>query len=165
MNDKLYEISDRYQAVLQLVEDGEMTPEQVADTLESIDGEFDDKAKACAAQVLNWQANATIIDEQIKKLQDRKKAFENKADSLKTYTLIQMQRQNRDKIETPLYTIKLNAGKSKSVNIIDENSVDKRFCTKEVTWKIDKKAIGNLLKNGETVEGAELVVKDTLTIG
>lgn len=165
MNQKLYEISDKYQAVLQIVEDGEMTHEQVADTLESIDGEFDEKAKAVAAQVLNWQANAKSLDEAIKQLQARKKAFESKADSLKGYTLMQMQRLKRSKIETPFYTIKLNAERSKSVEITDIEALDKSLVTEVVTVKPDKKAIGLLLKDGKAVNGAELVVKDTLTIG
>lgn len=162
---KLYEISDNYHDAMKMVEDGEITAEMMADTLDAIEGERDEKLTACGAQVLNLLANANTIGNEIKRLQARKKAFENNAKWLKQYMLTHMQRMGCSRIETPLYSIKVNAGKSKSVEITDLAKLDDQFITEITTVKVDKKAIGDLLKAGETVAGAELAVKDTLTIG
>ena len=53
---KLYEISDEYNQFLQAVEDEEVPIEAVADTLEGIKGEFNEKADNIACMIKNQEA-------------------------------------------------------------------------------------------------------------
>ena len=51
---------------------------------------------------------------------------------------------------------------SKSVNIINEEEIERRYIIPK--FQIDKKKIGDELKVGLTVAGAELLEKTTLNI-
>ena len=58
---KLYEISNEYNQFLQAVEDEEIPIEAVADTLEGIKGEFNEKADNIACMIKNQEAEMLAI--------------------------------------------------------------------------------------------------------
>ena len=58
---KLYEISSQYNQFLQAVENGDIPIEAVSDTLEAIEGEFEDKADNIACLIKNKEAEMLAI--------------------------------------------------------------------------------------------------------
>ena len=80
-------LATNYEKLQQLVETGEFSPEDIADTLEGIEGELGDKLDVIMHHVRNIEGQAKTLDEESKRLSDRKKSFENQAKNLKKYAL------------------------------------------------------------------------------
>lgn len=154
---KLYEITDTYRAFMDAVDAGEIPEEAIADTLASIDGEFDDKADNVACMIKSITAEAAAIKAEADALTNRAKAKAAAADRMRDYLLANMQALDKKKIETPRNVISL-AKKPDSVVINDEAELYKLhpdlFTTPApVPSKSD---IKERLKNGEQLIGCEL---------
>lgn len=97
---KLYEYAEQYEALKQMAEDESIPPEALADTLESIDDEFETKVDSIACIIKDELATAEAIKKEIDALTVRMKRHEATADQLKSYTMQQMQAVGKSKIET-----------------------------------------------------------------
>ena len=58
---KLYELTDQYDEVINLLYDGETDEQTILDTLESIEGEIEDKADNYARIIKNLSAEAEMV--------------------------------------------------------------------------------------------------------
>ena len=103
----LYELSNEYREFLAALEAGEIPEEAVSDTLEGLDGAFEDKAEAVALIVKELEANVCAMKEEAKKLTERAKAKENKAESLRGYLTWAMKSAGKKKLETPRVALSL----------------------------------------------------------
>ena len=68
----LYELTDSYQKILQLIEDG---GEGLEDTLESITDAIEDKADGYGKVIKNIEAQIEAIKNEEKRLADRRKSL------------------------------------------------------------------------------------------
>ena len=101
----LYELV-RYQHQLEsLADSGEVPAEQIADTLEALDGEIQDKAIQVAAFTRNLEASAEAIREAGKAMLARADRIEKRAESVRAYLLFQMQAAGISKVECPWFTL------------------------------------------------------------
>ena len=122
---QLYEITGRYKALFDEFDDSDIEDEGVLqayfDTLESIEGEFEEKAENIAVFIKTLNAEAEAIKNEKQKLEARMKAKENKAKWLKNYLLNAMNAIGSKKIETAKVkiTTRLNA---ESVKCSDEQN-------------------------------------------
>jgi hypothetical protein len=149
----LYELTGEMRDLRAL---GEMEGELVVkDTLDAIAGEFKNKAEAIVHISLNLNGDVDSIKNEIERLQDRKKAIENRDKSLKEYLRENMEAAGINKISCPLFTITLAAGRS--IAII-ENEAELPDEMVEVKTEIvpDKAKILAALKSGQAVAGASL---------
>lgn len=150
----LYEISKQYQELAALADAGdEDLAVALRDTMEGIEGEFQEKGKALAMVTLNMDGDIEAIKTQIARLTERKKVMENRQASLKEYLRANMERTGINKIIHPLFTITL--GKGKPIVIIDEESkIPDEYMNTTVTTTPMKAEIARAIKEGKTVEGA-----------
>lgn len=150
----LYEISKQYQELAELAETGdEDLAVALRDTMEGIEGEFQEKGKALAMVTLNMDGDIEAIKTQIARLTERKKVMENRQTSLKEYLRTNMERTGIKKIIHPLFTITL--GKGKPIVIIDEESkIPDEYMNTTVTTTPMKAEIAKAINEGKTVEGA-----------
>jgi hypothetical protein len=155
---KLYEITEQYAEVQKLLDqdDSESMAEAVSETMGLIEADFEEKAQNIVALAFNVESDISGIDEQIKRLQDRKKAIQNKAESLREYLRYNMDRSGIDKISCPLFTITLSKA-SKQVEVTDEQALPDDFVRVKTTVSPDKVSIAKALKEGADVPGAVLV--------
>lgn len=154
---KLYEIAKEYEEFTRLVESGEIPPEAIADTLESIEGEFDSKADNTACIIKNLEAEAAAIKAEESALKERRQSKEATADRLKNYLSEQMQAMGKSKLETARNMIGFRA--STSVYIANEEEFKAKhpdLCVTETVVKIPKSEIGKALKDGAEIDGVEL---------
>lgn len=152
---RLYEIANDYQEIQRLAEDDESMIEAVADTLDGITGEFEDKAQAVVAVATNTEADIDAIDAQIKRLQDKKKTIKARADWLRDYLKHNMDATGIDKIQCPLFTITLSKPTQKA-EITDEKALPDDYVVVKTEFKPDKREILKALKEGKDVPGAAL---------
>ncbi|EAV9812281.1 siphovirus Gp157 family protein, partial [Listeria monocytogenes] len=149
---KLYELTDNYLRLQELLEENET--EAVMDTLDAITDGFHDKAENIAKIIKSLAADAEMAGTEAKRLLKRKQALENNVQKLKTYLQTEMERMEIRKINSTLFTIQIQKNPV-SVEIVDDSLLQAFFLLQEP--KIDKKRIAEILKSGEEVKGARLV--------
>lgn len=151
---KLYEISAQFKELQAIANDDEMAV-AVADTLESMEGEFNEKANAIVSMVLNMDGDVEPIDSAIERLQARKKVIQNKQASLKNYLRENMERTSIKKISCPLFTITCVEGRELAY-IDNEEALPDEYLSVKTTVSPDKTAITKALKEGKEIEGVHL---------
>ena len=103
----LYEISSAYQVLLEMAEDPETDPEAIADTLEGLDGELEEKCDGYAVVMKELDGRAEMISKEIARLEARKKACETNSKRLKQNLQEAMERAGKEKIETGRFKFKI----------------------------------------------------------
>ena len=160
MDAKLYQLTQKYRELQEIAED--LDEQTFLDTLESIEDSMENKVESIVKMLKYWESNVQAIDEEIKRLTQRKKVFSNKGEQLKTYLQIQLHHANKKKIETPMHTVSIR-NNPPSVKITDENFIPKEFLVPQPP-KINKTELGKFLKAGNQILGAELEYKKSLQI-
>lgn len=79
----LYQLTNNYEAVLNMLYDEEVDEQMILDTLEAIDGEIEDKADNYAVIIKELLGDAEICKQEKLRLEARQKSFENRAKLLK----------------------------------------------------------------------------------
>jgi len=152
----LYEITEDHKELLKLADENEDIEKAVADTMELIEGDFNDKAISLVHVVNSMSDDAVILDNEIKRLTQRKKSIESKQDSMKDYLRVNMESTGINKIQCPLFTITLRKGRD-IVNIIDESAIPADFLDIKTTMTPIKKEILAALKEGDDVSGTNII--------
>jgi hypothetical protein len=158
MMTSLRDITADHKELISLVEREEFSLDDVKDTLEAMEGEFNAKAQSLVAVINNFKVDMSIIDTEIKRLTDRKKVMVNKQDSLKEYLKTNMQASGITNIKCPLFSITLAKGRDVAV-IDDEALIPEGYKEYVEVLKIDKAGILKALKEGP-VDGARLDKSD-----
>ena len=130
------------------------TAENPAELMESLDKAVQVKAAGIAIYLERLDSMTAALEETIKKLQARKKAFQNRKERLKEYTLVAMKQHDIQKIECPECTISIQEN-NPSVDDYEPKLIPAEY------WKqpepvLDKKALLDDLKAGVIVQGARL---------
>lgn len=155
---KLYEIAEKHNNALLAMADIEGLDESVInDTMEALEGEFNDKALSVAGFFQNIEAEIKAMRDAEKRIAERRKAKEASVNRLKDYLQREMIRTGITKIECPQFVISLR-NNPESVQIVDETLIPDEF--KRISYEIDKVAI----KKAGYCPGAEIVKKQTLVI-
>ena len=130
------------------------TAENPAEMIESLDKAIQVKAAGIGIYCEKLDGMVAALDDTIKKLQARKKAFQNRKERLKEYTLVAMKQHDIQKIECPECTISIQEN-NPSVDDYEPKLIPAEY------WKqpepvLDKKALLDDLKAGVIVQGARL---------
>jgi len=151
----LYKLTEQMQSLKELLNSDEIPENAIADTMEGIQGEFDDKAKAIMYLVRNTDTDIDGIKSEVKRLNDRAKVLQNQQDRIKEYLRFNMSETGINKIECELFTITLS--KARKVVIIDDiKKLPKRLQKKVTTITCDKNDIKKELDAGLKTEGAHI---------
>jgi len=156
---KLHEITEQHRELMALAESDQDMAQAVADTMESLDGSFNDKALSLMGVVSNMDADVQAIKSEIERLTNRKKAIENRQQGMREYLKSNMEASQIKKILCPLFTITLVNGRD-IVRIDDESKIPTDYLNIETVVSPMKKEILAALKEGEKIDGATLVKSD-----
>jgi hypothetical protein len=161
----LYEIVRHRAEFERLADQGDLDPQLILDTLESLDGELNDKAISIAQFTRNLDATAQAVREAGKAMLERAGRIEKRAESIRAYMLYQLQFAGVSKIECPWFVIAVKKNPP-AVVLDDEAAVPQAFKVQPEppAPRPDKKAIAAALKAGEDVPGCRLVQSDRLEI-
>ncbi|MCI1995655.1 siphovirus Gp157 family protein [Clostridium luticellarii] len=161
---KLYEISKRYKNLDELLDNPELedAKKAIEQSLNKIDEEFDIKAENIAKIIKSREIDSKGLDEEIKRLQARRKAVGNQIANLKGYLFEHMQMLRKNKIKGNLFTLSIKKN-APAVNIIDEEAVPEKYKIPQPD-KLDKVAILEDLKKEIEINGAEIKQTTTLSI-
>ena len=161
----LYEITQDYLQIAAMLEDAELDPQALADTMEGIEGEFEIKAENYAKVMKNLEGDILAIKAEIDRLSNKKKALENNIKTMKSALKMAMEATGKTKFKTELFgfNIQKNAP-SVVIDLEDLSKLPSQFI-KQHEIEADKTAIKEALKRGENLEGiAHLEQSESLRI-
>lgn len=151
----LYQIADEYKEVFDALAEAEADEQTFNDTLETFKDELVNKGRNVAAFFQNLDAEAKALKEAEARISARRKAIENKSDSLKSYLRENMERTEIKEISCAEFVVKL--GKPSVIcEIENAEEIPDEYKQEVVTVKIDKNVVKKALKEGKEVPGAKL---------
>lgn len=155
----LYDLNIQMQTILEMAEDGDLDPQLIADTLEGVEGEIEDKLDSYGVVMNELQMDVAKIDQEIKRLTEKKRLINNNIDRMKAvvqYTMTEVLNTKKVKGEKFTWSIQKNGGKAPVILNPDVSimSYPERFQDWDV--KADKVAIREALEAGEVLPFASL---------
>lgn len=106
-------------------------------------------------------AYAKALKEEEERIKSKRQKEENKIDNLDSYILLIHSKSGQQKSVAGTWTV--STRKSTQV-IVNDDFNDKRFIKTETVEKLDKKALGDALKSGEAINGADLKTNINLVV-
>ena len=160
---RLYEIDQALEAALEAAFDpdtGEILDEEAMQTVTELEMAREDKLEGIALWIKDMDAEASAIREEEKKLAARRRAIENKEERVKGYLNYALA---GEKFKTPRVAVSYRTSEAVELAEGFEPMTLPPSCW-TVEYKLDKRALKDHLKAGETFEGAELVKRTNLII-
>lgn len=158
----LYEITERYNNLLELLDNEEITQDILNSALNEVQDEFNEKALNIVKFIKNLESDVNGLDAEEKRLKAKKLAYKNKIEGLKKYLESGMIFSGLKKIDLGVFNISI-AKNPPSLNILDEKLIPKEYLIEQAP-KIDNTSIKNAIKEGKEIAGCELVQKESLRI-
>lgn len=153
MKTTLYEITEDFRRLYEMADEYDLSPEDIADTLESLQYELEEKADGYAIIMRQLEGDIALLKTEIDRLSSRKKTVENNIKRMKQGLETAMKAADRPKIKTKLFSFSVQ--KNPPSVVMDEqyieNIPDEYLIPQEP--KIDKKKIKEDLKAGVNLEG------------
>lgn len=162
---KLYEITQELEEFQAAVENGDIPPEAIADTMAGLNYVFEEKAENIACLIKNLAAEADAIKAEAAVLTERAQKKLKSVDFYKKYLTESFGAVGKDKYESARCAISFR--KSEKVIITDETTFAQKFpdlCTTKTTVTPDKTQIKKLIKGGIEVAGAHLEESQNIQI-
>lgn len=106
----LYELTGDYLQLMNMLYDDNEDTECILDTLEGVDYEIEEKANSYAIIMDSFQADVDHLDKEIKRLQKKKKTYENRIKGLKFRLQNAMEAMGKTQFKTNLYSFNITSG-------------------------------------------------------
>jgi hypothetical protein len=152
----LYQLNGEIRELEKIVTSGELSPEDIFDTVQSIEAIFETKAIDVAKIIKNIDPTILALKNEVQRLGDRKKSLETRKEKLIDYLRENMQAGGHKEIIDDLITIKLQKERD-NVQIDDEDKLPDEYVNVSSSITPDKKAIKKALDEEKKVPGARLV--------
>lgn len=140
----LYELTDDYRQLLDMLEDDTIDQEVLADTLEAVGGEIEVKAEGCAKIIRELEGSVDTISNEIARLQERKSVKLNNIQRIKSYLELAMIETGKKKFKTDLFGFNIQKNPP-SVIIDNEEGIPEEYWVEQAP-KLDKTALKKWLK-------------------
>ena len=144
----IYQLANNYETVLNMLYNEEIDEQMIFDTLESIEGEIEDKADNYAKIIKELEAKQKARKEEAKRLTDSAKVFENRVKALKNNLFNAMKETGKTKFATNLFSFNIAKNGGKQALTID-GEVPEEYTKTIIENDTDK--IRKALENGENL--------------
>lgn len=163
----LYEIDKNIEAIMDRMfeEVDEQTGEvkaEIVDELKNLQEAREEKLDNLGAFIKNLTSDVEAMKAEKDILDKRIKTKQKKIEWLKSYVASDLIANDQAKFESSRVVFSFR--KSVSVSIPDETKIPKKYFIKKIETVLDKAGISKLLKEGQTIRGAELIEKQNLQI-
>lgn len=155
----LYTLSANYQQILSLIEDGQ---EGLEDTLEAVEGAIEDKLENIGKLIKTIDAESAGLKAEETRLADRRKSLEANTKRLKLYAEQSMLDAGIKKSKGQLFTFSIQKNPA-ALEVSNDSIIPKEFFTISEPV-LNNAALKEALKNGQVIDGAYLVQKESLRI-
>ena len=154
----LYDLGTTYNAIYEQIY-SDVPIEEIEAALMAMDEMIEEKADAYAKIIKSINADCDSIKAEEQRLAERRKALENKAESLKRALEEQMIATGKEKFKTTLFSFGIQ-NNPPSVNVIEESRIPAGYWV-EQPKKLDKKLLLDDLKKGQLVIPDVVEIKQT----
>lgn len=103
----MYDMTEEWQSVFEMLLDPEIPEEAVMDTIEMIEADMDIKADSYAKIMKSMDGDVDKIDKEIKRLQERKASITSRKNWLKSSLENMMRTTGRTKFKTALFSFNI----------------------------------------------------------
>ena len=160
---RLYEITQDIAELEELINNEELSEEEITEVKTMIESALNEKAEQIAYVIKNKESDIKAIKEEEKRLKEKRQSVEKSAERLKSYVLENLLMLDKKKIKTTVGDIAIR--KSQAVEIsTDVNALDDKFKRVKTTVEADKKALKEAIKSGELINGVEIVENYSLNV-
>ena len=161
---KLYEIKNEFNELLLMADEQGLSLDDIKDTMDGIEFEFEEKADSTAKMIKTLIADADSVKAEKDRLAKRETALRNSADNLKKYLETMMLEVKKKKFKTTLFSFNIQKN-PKTVNVEVEELLPKKYLIKQPD-KVNRKQLIDDLKAGvlEENENMRLVQTESLRI-
>ena len=149
----LYELTNNYETVSNMLYDENIDEQMVLDTLESIDGEIEDKADNYAKIIKEMEARRDARKKEAKRLTDSASVFDSRIKYLKQNLFNSMKITGKTNFTTDLFTFRIQKNGGKRALTID-GDVPEEYQKTIVENDTDK--IRQALEDGQKLPFAHL---------
>lgn len=149
----LYDLKGEYVTLMAMMGDPEVDDDVLRDTMEAVGGELEDKAEAYAIIMRNLDADLAAIDEEIKRLQQRKAGYKRNVDRMKAALQEAMVQTGKLKFKTTLFSFNVQKNPPSVVMDTDDWTKIPENFLKYKDPEIDKTALKKALQGGEDLTG------------
>ena len=149
----LMDLTNDFRQIMEMMDDPELDPQTLKDTMEGIEGAFEDKFDGYAAVLRQISGYVKTLEEEKKRLDDRIKVFQNNMSRMKEIMLFAMNATGKTKFKTAQNSFWTQ--KTTESVVIDAENVDSipeeflRFKAPEP----DKTKIKEAIKAGVPMDG------------
>lgn len=120
---KLYELTEQYQALCDMMYDPEAEEQVVRDTMEGLWGEIEEKADGYAKIIFTMEADIDMLKAEERRLSARRKALENRRQWLLENLAANMKAIDKRKFKTALFSFSIQKNGGLQPLVID-GSID-----------------------------------------
>lgn len=160
MSMTLFQMSDTARQLQQLIESGDIDEAVLLDTMEAIGASA--KLEDYVYVLKYMEAEMSLYDTEITRLQENKRILENRVEYLKEKVIDYMKASGQKSANAG--TFKLTMRESKSCEVTDESLIPLEYMVEiPATMRPDKIQMLKDLKAGKTIEGASLKTKYSVT--
>jgi len=155
---KLYEISEQFRSLQSLFDDELIDAQSFADTLESIEADFNDKARNCVMMQRELEMRLSAIKAEKERLGKLERAQNAAIERIEEYLRHNMEVTHHDKLDLGIFSLTLKKASLKLPNDINEGELPAEyFKVIPESKSLDKVALLSAAKAGkvdiELVEG------------
>lgn len=159
---KLYELTQNYLNLQELLENEEIPKEMVTEALDNVGEELEAKAENIAKLIKTLEVDITGYKAEELRLALKRKSLENRVKSLKEYLDNAMKITGKTKFKGQLFSFSIQKNPP-SVNVVDEKLIPEEYFIPQEP-ALDKKRLLTDMKNGIEVQGAEIKQTESLRI-
>lgn len=149
----LYELTSDWNKVANMLYDEDVDEKMILDTLESIEGEIEDKADGYAKIIKELEAKRDARKTEAKRLNDSASIFDNRIKNLKQNLFNTMKQTGKTKFATDLFSFNIAKNGGKQALTID-GEVPKEYTKTIIENDTDK--IRQALEEGKNLPFAHL---------
>ena len=160
----LYELTGQWAELYNMMEtEDEEIMQAVKDTMESIDGEIDEKLENIGIMILSQKAEDEALKAEQDRIAKKRKTIQNKSKYLKQYALDCLKAINRKKGGGIRVTISRSLRRGASLDIADNAVIPIDYFGHHPPT-IDRTALKEAVKNGLVVDGVTLRDSESVTV-
>lgn len=160
---KLYELTDTYAELVAQLDECETEEEaaQLWAQIDEIGSSIAEKADNYARFLRNKQSDISALDDEIKRLQKRKRTAENQIDQLREHMKFAMGVAGATEIKTALgkWTVRKNAP---HVEVLDESEIAPEFFEPQPPKLMKSKLQQHWKDTGEIPDGCDIVQSESI---
>lgn len=157
----LYEISERYKNIQDLIGNEEITEEILKNAAEDVEDELQEKLLNIAKLCKNIKGNKAMIKEEEKRLEKKETILDNRLKSLENYIKLCLNNARLNKMDLGIFKISIR--KSESTEITNLSLIPEEFLNFKKP-EAKKTEIKKAIKEGREIQGAKIVENESLVI-